>query len=450
MKGGMYMSDPSIGRKQFFANRDSRLFFTLPILSWALYDFANTIFSSNIVTIFFPFYLQEAVGDSETMNQLASTFISYANAASSFLLVLFSPLFGVYIDRTGKKKKYVTLFTLLCVLCTLMMGWAASTDFFQEINGLSFSLILVILLFVIARFFYQSSLIFYDTMLADLGTKETIPLISGFGIAVGYIGTIVGLSVYLFVGNGNYHNAFIPTALLHLLFALPLMIFLKDPPLESSKNGKKSFFSGYKDIIATIKEIRLYRSAFLFMLTYFFLNDSIATAVAMMAVYAKAVAGFSSGQFILLYLVSTITSIIGSFIFGYITKAAGAKRTVTYVAIVLIFALLLAVFAVSPWMFWIAGSLFGVALGANWVASRTLIIELTPPHKRGQFFGLFAFSGKVSAVVGPLLYGSITWLFADWGNTASRMALGSLMLLAVIGLLIHRGVKSTHQSQHDG
>lgn len=82
-----------------------KLFLTLPILSWALYDFANTIFSSNIVTIFFPFYLQEAVGENASMNQVASTFISYSNAAASFLLVIFTPLFGVLIDRTGRKKK---------------------------------------------------------------------------------------------------------------------------------------------------------------------------------------------------------------------------------------------------------------------------------------------------------------------------------------------------------
>lgn len=447
MKGEENMSESHIDREnssKLTSKRGFRLFLTLPILSWALYDFGNTIFSSNMVTIFFPFYLQEAAGDSERMNQIASTFISYANAGSSLLLVLFTPLFGVLIDRTGKKKKYITWFTLTCVLCTLLMGLIAGTDFAGRVNGISLSLLMVILLFVIARFFYNSSLVFYDTMLADLGTKETIPVISGFGIAVGYVGTIVGLSVYLFVGDGNFHRAFIPTALLFLLFSLPLMIGYNEAPFAGSdRNGeKKSFFSGYKEIIETVKEIRLYRSAFLFMLTYFFLNDSIATAVAMMAVYAKAVIGFSSGQFILLYLVSTIASIIGSFLFGYVTKAVGAKKAVTYVGVLLIIALALAVFAAAAWIFWIAGALFGVALGASWVTSRTLIIELTPPNKRGQFFGLFAFSGKVSSVIGPLLYGSITWMFADWGNIASRMALGSLMLLAVIGLFIHRGVKS--------
>ncbi|WP_100330036.1 MFS transporter [Bacillus xiapuensis] len=415
------------------------LFFSLPVLSWALYDFANTIFSSNIITIFFPFYLQEAVGGNEQMDQIASTLISYANATSSLLLVLFSPLFGVMIDQTGRKKRYIIPFTFICVLCTIGMGLLAPASFQTRLFGLPAAFVLVILLFVIAKFFYQSSLIFYDAMLSDLGTKEEIPLLSGFGVAVGYIGTLVGLAVYPLIGDGNFHRAFIPTAILFLLFSLPLMLTGRERKLQPAAK-RYSFFSGYKEIYATFKEMKQHQAVFLFMIVYFFINDAIATAIAMMAVYAKAIVGFSSGEFILLYLISTIASIIGSFIFGYVTKTVGAKKAVMLVGQLLIFALFIGTFAINSAMFWVTGSLFGVALGAVWVTSRTLIIELTPEHKRGQFFGLFAFSGKVSAIVGPLVYGTITLLLADYGDIASRAALGSLMILVACGLLIHRRI----------
>ncbi|WP_082090155.1 MFS transporter [Bacillus thermotolerans] len=416
------------------------LYFSLPVLSWALYDFANTIFSSNIITIFFPFYLQETIGGNEQLNQIASTFISYANAAASLLLVLFSPLFGVLIDRTGRKKRYIVPFTLICVAATILMGLLASSNLQQEWFGLPASLLLVILLFVIAKFFYHSSLIFYDTMLADLGTKEDIPLISGFGVAVGYIGTLAGLSIYPFIGDSGFHQAFIPTALLFLVFSLPLMIVGQEhTPLVPSE--KKSFISGYRDILATFKEAKQHRTVLLFMIVYFFLNDAIATAIAMMAVYASAIVGFSAGQFILLYLASTVASIIGSFIFGYVTKSIGAQKAVHLVGVILLIALSIGTFAVNEAMFWVAGSLFGVSLGAVWVTSRTFIIQVTPEEKRGQFFGLFAFSGKVSAIVGPFIYGTITLLLADYGNIASRTALGSLMVLVLIGLLVHRRIR---------
>ncbi|MCU1804696.1 MFS transporter [Cytobacillus firmus] len=416
-----------------------RLYMTLPIVSWALYDFANTIFSSNINTIFFPFYLQEVIGENEVLNQIASTFISYSNALASFFLVLFSPLFGVMIDRTGRKKKYIVIFTLITVMATILMGVFASSQISGKIFGLPVYLALVIICFIIAKFFFHSSLVFYDAMISDLGTKQDIPMISGFGVAVGYIGTLVGLTVYLFVGDDGFHESFIPTAILFLVFSLPLFFFVKDKPLQAKE--KQTFLSGYKEVWKTFKEMKHYKSIFTFMIAYFFLNDAIATTIAMMAVYAKTIVGFTTGKFILLYLVSTVSSIIGSFVFGYITKAKGANKAVKYVGILLLVALAIAVGAVNEAMFWIAGSMFGVALGSMWVTTRTYIVELTPENKRGQFFGLFAFSGKVSSIIGPLIYGSITLIFASYGNMASRMALGSLMILTIIGLFVHSKIK---------
>jgi MFS transporter, UMF1 family len=420
------------------------LYFSIPVLAWALYDFANTIFTSNIVTIFFPFYLQEVLGGSEKMNQIASTFVSYTNALASFFLVLMSPLFGVWIDRTGRKKKFLVPFALISIFSTLLMGLFASWNTSMTWAGLPASLCMVLLLFMVAKFFYNSSLVFYDAMISDLGQEKEIPLISGFGVAVGYIGTLMGLSVYPFIGNDGFHESFIPTALLYLVFSLPIFFLYKEKPARAVASVKKpSFFSGYKEIYATFKEAKLYRAVFLFMIAYFFFNDAVATAIAVMGVYAKTVIGFSTGQFILLYLVSTVSSIIGSFVFGYVTRSVGAKRSVSAVAVIMITSIVLASTATNEPVFWAAGSLYGVAMGAMWVTSRTMIVELTPEEKRGQFFGLFAFSGKVSSIVGPLLYGTITLLLADSGNLASRIALGSLTVLVIIGLFVHVKVPYT-------
>jgi UMF1 family MFS transporter len=422
------------------------LYFSLPILSWALYDFANTIFSSNIVTIFFPFYLQEVIGKNEVMNQIASTFITYTNSLASFFLVLLSPLFGTWIDRTGKKKGYLVPFTLLCIASTLLMGAAASWSTGAQWFGLNASLAVVLLMFMFAKFFYNSGLIFYDSMIADLAKGKEVALVSGFGVAVGYVGTLMGLTVYPLVGEHAYHQAFIPSAALFLLFFLPIWLFYRERPQPAAAaypagGGKPSWWSGYADIWRTFKEARRYKHMFLFMIAYFLFNDVIATAIAVMSVYAKAVVGFTTGQFILLYLVSTVSSIVGSFVFGYITRALGAKRAVTVVAALLIVAVTMASAAVSQSMFWAAGSLYGISMGAMWVTSRTLIVNLSPPEKRGQFFGLFAFSGKVSSIVGPTIYGTITLVLAETGNFASRVALGSLVVLVVVGLLFHARVK---------
>lgn len=275
-------------------------------------------------------------------------------------------------------------------------------------------------------------------MMGDLGTKAEMPLISGYGVAIGYLGTVFGLLVYLYVGSSDFHRAFIPTAILYLLFSLPLFFLLiKIRQFQKNSAKKIKFIDGYKEIIQTFKDMKQYKAIFTFMIAYFFINDAIATTIAMMAVYATTIVGFTSGQFIILYLVSTLSTIIGSLAFGYITKAIGAKRAITLVALLMIIALVFAVFATEQWMFWIAGSMFGISLGSMWVTSRTYIIELSPIEKRGQFFGLFAFSGKVSSIIGPAVYGTVTLWMKDYGTLASRVALSTLILMTVIGLLVH-------------
>lgn len=246
------------------------IYLSLPILSWAFYDFANTIFSSNINTIFFPFYMDEALGTNEVMQQVASTFISYANAIASFFLVVFSPLFGVWIDQTGYKKRFIVWFASISILFTFMMGIFANLQTTINYSGVPLSLFLVVASFVIAKFFFNSSLVFYDSMMSDLGTKEEMPLISGYGVAIGYLGTLFGLLVYLYVGSSDFHRAFIPTAILYLLFSLPLFFINKDTPIPKEQRKTTHFLEGYKEIISTFKDMKQYKAIFTFMIAYFF------------------------------------------------------------------------------------------------------------------------------------------------------------------------------------
>ena len=415
--------------------------FSLPILSWALYDFANTIFSSNITTVFFPFYVTDTIGTTAELEQLGNALISYANALASFFLVIFSPLFGVWIDQTGYKQRYVIRFAAISILCTVLMGLFAGWDTNGILWGLPVPFVSTVLMFVLAKFFYNSSLIFYDAKISDLVPRDRLSTLSGFGVAVGYMGTLIGLVVYFLLDDG-YEYVFLATAALYLVFTLPLLFFLREKKTVQKRSGI-GLLSGYKEIIVTFKEIRKHQSIFRFMVAYFFVNDAIATTIAVMSVYAVTVVGFSSGQFIILYLVSTVTAIIGSFCFGQLANKIGAHRSFSYVALIMVIALTIGALAAAQWMFWIAGSLFGIALGSIWVTSRILIVDLSPADKRGQFFGLFAFSGKVSSIIGPMIYGSITLMLKDFGDLASRVALTSLIVLTIIGLLVHVAKKKT-------
>ena len=421
------------------------LFLSLPVLAWALYDFSNTIFSANIVTLFFPQYITEIIGTDARLEQISSTIIAYANAFSAILLIIFSPLFGVLMDRTGKKVKYIIIFTILTVILSIGMGIFGGVNS-STIFGIPNGLFITILFFVFAKFTYGSGNIFYDGMLSSLGNKKEVPLISGFGVALGYLGTLFGIfSVLLIVGDAPIHNAFWLSGLLFLLFSLPLFIINKDP--VKKKTRKTSFLSGYKEVYQSFLEAKNHPSIFYFMIAYFFINDALSTAIAMMQPYATTVVGFEASQFLIVFMVATLFSIIGAFVFGFINQKYGSKPTFSLIGLVLAIAITIAALPLPMWTFWLAASLFGVAMGSVWVVSRTIIIELAPEGHEGQFFGLFAFSAKMSAIVGPFIYGSITLVLADFGTIASRIAITSLLVMVVIGLYFHSRVKiSTEQT----
>lgn len=414
------------------------LFLSLPILAWAFFDFANTIFSANIVTLFFPQYITEIIGTDERLEQISSTVIAYANAGSALLLILFSPLFGVLMDRSGKRKKYIIIFTLLTVAASILMGLFGGMNT-GTILGIPNGLFLTIMLFVFAKFTYGSGNVFYDGMLSSLGNKKEVPLISGFGVSLGYLGTLFGIfSVLLIVGDSGIHNAFWLSGILFLIFALPLFLINKDP--AQKVKPKQNFLKGYKDIYHTFKEARKYPSIFFFMIAYFFVNDALATAIAMMQPYATTVVGFESGVFLIVFMVATLFSIVGALVFGFINQKYGSKPTFSIIGLLLAVAITIAAIPLPMWTFWIAASLFGIAMGSVWVVSRTIIIELSPVGKEGQFFGLFAFSAKMSAIAGPFIYGTITLVLSDLGTVASRIAITSLLLMVIIGLYFHSKV----------
>src|SRR5699024_7835434 len=165
------------------------LFLSLPVLAWALYDFSNTIFSANIVTLFFPQYITEIIGTDARLEQISSTVIAYANAPSALFLILFSPLFGVLMDRSRQPKKYIIIFTLLTVGSSLLLALVGGM-ITCTVLGIPNGSFLPILLFVCAEFPYSSGNVFYDGMQSSLGSKKGVPLMSGVGVALGYLGTL--------------------------------------------------------------------------------------------------------------------------------------------------------------------------------------------------------------------------------------------------------------------
>lgn len=407
------------------------------ISSWSMYDFANTIFSMNILSLYFALWVTVDKG-------MPAIYYSTALAISTIMILVMMPLLGIISDEYKRRIPFLIVFTSISVFFTVTIGF---TD----------NVFVGLLCFIPAYFGYQTSLVFYDALLPQIaGSPDRVGKVSGYGVALGYVGAIAGLKLvepFVKISGSDEvirSNAFIPTAVFFLLFSLPCFIFVKD--LEHRKVGLaviKKFPDAFRKLIQTFRNVRSYRNMFLFLLANLAYCDAINTIFLFMGLYATKVIGFNNAQIIKFLMISTTSAAIGAFFWGYITDFWGSKKTMTTILSGWVVALTIAMISQSEAMFWIVGPLAGVCLGGTWVTGRSIVVKLAPKHMLGEFFGMYGFTEKFTAITGPMIFTTITYIFSKLGKEllGYRIAVGSLLVALIAGLIIFLFVKIPEENK---
>ena len=386
----------------------------LAIASWSLYDFANTIFSMNVISLYFALWVTVDHGGQDI-------FYSAALSGSMFAVAISVPLFGAISDQTGRRRGPLTLLTIISVIATALIGQAS-----QLWAG--------ICLFVIANYCYQSALVFYNGMLPTVSRHSSVGMVSGYGVALGYMGSIAGLLLIKpFVETGGRPAAFLPTALMFLIFALPCFFFVKDPDPKPFRIDTGKAFRTLKNTLVNAAQ---YHVLLKFIGIHFLILDVVNTVIAFIAVYANKVIGFTDSQITTFLILSTTFAMLGSWLIGQQVKYKGAVPSYWTVLCLWLAALTLIVVSPGESLFWVVGPLAGMGMGGVWVVSRTIVVELSPPEKVGEFFGIYGLAGKMASIVGPLIWGSVVWLFQDTQTLKYRAAIFSLLLITIITLIL--------------
>jgi len=386
----------------------------LAIASWSLYDFANTIFSMNVISLYFALWVTVDHGGQDI-------FYSAALSGSMFAVAISVPLFGAISDQTGRRRGPLTLLTIISVIATALIGQAS-----QLWAG--------ICLFVIANYCYQSALVFYNGMLPAVSRHSNVGMVSGYGVALGYMGSIAGLLlVKPFVETGGRPAAFLPTALMFLIFALPCFFFVKDPDPKPFRIDTGKAFRTLKNTLVNAAQ---YHVLLKFIGIHFLILDVVNTVIAFIAVYANKVIGFTDSQITTFLILSTTFAMLGSWLIGQQVKYKGTVPSYWTVLCLWLAALTLIVVSPGESLFWVVGPLAGMGMGGVWVVSRTIVVELSPPEKVGEFFGIYGLAGKMASIVGPLIWGSVVWLFQDTQTLKYRAAIFSLLLITIITLIL--------------
>jgi UMF1 family MFS transporter len=379
------------------------------ILSWSFYDFANTIFSMNIISLYFPLWVTVDKGGEDIL-------YSGALSLSMVMVALSMPLLGGLSDRMGRRMPLLIGLTLLSV-------------FFTALIGACNHLILGLIFFVLANYGYHAALVPYDALLPQVSRGFSVGKVAGIGVALGYVGAIAGIvMVKPFVDEAGRASSFIPTAFLFLIFSLPCFFLVKEVKKKTSTILWRTMREEFTHIKETLSHTKKYPGLLPFLIANFLYCDAVNTVIAFMAVYAHQVAGFDDAMIRNLLIVSTFFAAIGSLIFGWCTDRWGAKRTLTVVLYLWIVTLVAAIASFSSLTFWLVGFLVGCALGGTWVSARALVLDLSPPEKIGEIYGLYNMGGKFGFILGPLVWGFIVLVFEDLNTMKYRIAVGSLLL----------------------
>lgn len=392
------------------------------IFVWALFDFANTAFYVLILTVGYPLYFKEIINQGGKDGDLLW---GLAFSISMLIVAIISPILGAVADYGAGKKRFLFSFTLLCILTTSGLFFTTES-----------TVLLGMLLLILANIGFEGGLVFYDSFLPEITSQRSYGRVSGYGFAMGYIGSLFTLLIafplyikgFVLENIFNVQISFLIAAGFFLIFSIPLFLFLKEKNRNASL--KLNFVSiGYKRVKSTFKEFNKYKNIGKFLLSYFIYIDAINTIIIFSSIFARETLQFEISEIIIFFALVQTSAIIGSILFGILSDHFGQKRTLSLTLILWLIIVAIAYFVTSKGIFYFVGVLAGLALGSSQSTSRSLMSKITPFEKKTEFFGFYSFFGKASAIIGPLLFGFIS---SGFNQRIAIISVGVLMLGGLI------------------
>ena len=403
------------------------------IWSWCLYDWANSAFTTLVVTFIYSAYFTAAFADDPGRG---TALWSRGITASALAIAALAPIAGALADRGGRRR-YLILCSLVCVAATAALTFVRP----DQANAV----VIALGVFVVANVAFELGLVFYNAFLPAIAAPQRIGRISGYGWGLGYVGGLLALVAALVVFVPETPLFGIPTdggfilratnllvAGWFLLFAVPAFLFLRDE--APAGGGGVSVRRAFTDLAVTVRHLRRYRQVGLFLLARLFYNDGLVTIFAFGGIYAVGTFGFSFEDLVTFGIVINVGAGLGALAFGFVDDRIGGKATVGLSVAALAAATLLAALAQTRTAFWAAAVLVGIFAGPNQSASRSLMARFVPAKHESEFFGFFAFSGKVTSFLGPALLGVLSDLYSQ------RVGVASLLVFFLVGALILRRV----------
>ena len=403
------------------------------ILNFALYDFANSAFTTIIITFIFSTYFAKQIAPNPVLGQ---SYWGWAIGTTGILVAIIGPILGSYADKKNFTEFFIKLFTIICISLTTLLWFSKPSE-----KYLLFTLIIVAL----ANFFYELSLIFYNSILKRISKTSDLGKSSGFSFALGYIGGILILiiCIKIFIDNDvlpfglskdnseNIRATSIVVAVWYLIFSIPFLFSLKkkiNNKIELSSDNIKKI----KDLIWNNGLNNLGK----FLIARMLYADGLNAIIVMGGIFAVGVFNLEIKDLLILSILMNVTAFIGAIVGGYANDKFSSKSVIIFSLLGLIISSSIILFVKSQLFFLIFAAINGFFIGPIQSASRVFITKSIDENNQASGFGLFALSGKLTSFIGPLLVSTITYI-----SSSQRIGFSSAIILLLIGLLILLKVK---------
>ena len=410
---------------------------TKKVLSWALYDWANSAFALSVMAVLFPLALGSYWNNNH--DHLTSTFnLGWVTFASSLVVFLSAPVLGILADKGGYRRQFLFLFSMIGALATIGLGLISQDDLF-----------IALCFYLIASVGFYSSIIFYDSLLVDVTKPKNFSFVSNFGYSLGYLGGAVLLALHLWMFNSPqtfgfvlakdvFSFAFISVGIWWMIFLLPAIFFIPET-CKSKELSNNSIRDAYKKLKLTFKKIKQYRNIVIFLIAYWLYIGGVTTVIFMAVNFGQRL-GFNDNDLVLALLISNFIGFPATLLYGLFAHHLGAKKGLYLALFAYIGVCLWAIQMTEIKEFYILSFIIGIFQGASQGLSRSIYASIIPMNNSGEFFGFYSMVTKFANVIGPALVAIAATVSND-----PKWVLISLIPMFIMGSFILSFVKISNK-----
>lgn len=398
------------------------------INAWVMYDWANSAFATTIMAAVLPVYYASVAG-SNLPGNMATVYWAYTTSISLLIAAIISPVLGAVADFLGTKKRLLGIFALLGIAGTALLYFVKTGDW-----------LMASIFFIVGDIGFAGSMVFYDALLPHVANPDEIDQVSSKGYAIGYLGGGILLAINLAMimlapkelTGLMSRLSFLTVALWWFVFSIPVLKIVKEPPRRVMKNelGNNAIQVSFKRVFQTFSEIKNYRDLFIFLVAFWFYNDGIGTIIKMATIYGAEI-GLGQTTLIGTLLMVQFVGIPFAFLFGWLAKKIGTKKSIYLSLLVYTCIAIGGYFMTQEWHFWMLGLAVATVQGGSQALSRSLFGRMVPRSKSAEFYGFFSVSEKFAGIAGPFVFGIVGQLVGH-----SRLSIVSLVIFFIIGAIL--------------